>query len=227
MVIPRAPPPPSRRAILTSHPAEPSRRLLSAAAPSMPPRYQINTNGRPIILVGLMGCGKSTVGKELSRQTGMPLLDTDAVIEEQIGKSIPDIFAEYGEAHFRALETALLRYLDTQHDETRVPPIISTGGGTVIRDENRRLLRHIGFVVWLNVDVRILLQRTAGSNHRPLLQNADPEGTLRRLFNERRAAYAAASHLSLDCSHTNVFATARRICKAANRYFAALRRSHR
>lgn len=190
------------------------------------PRYPLNTNNRPIALVGLMGCGKSTVGKELSRQTGMPLLDMDTVIEEQIGKSIPDIFAESGEAHFRALETALLRYLaDRRYDSERRPPIISTGGGVVMREENRRLLRELGFVVWLNVDVRTLLQRTARSNHRPLLRNPDPEGTLRRLLAERAPAYAAAAHLSLNCTHTNAFATARRVCKAAARYFAALRRS--
>lgn len=190
------------------------------------PRYPLNTNNRPIALVGLMGCGKSTVGKELSRQTGMPLLDMDTVIEEQIGKSIPEIFSECGEAHFRALETALLRYLaERRYDGERKPPIISTGGGVVMREENRRLLRQLGFVVWLNADVRTLLQRTARSSHRPLLRNADPEGTLRRLLAERAPAYAATAHYSLDCTRTNAFATARRVCKAAARYFAALRRS--
>lgn len=72
----------------------------------------IDTHGRPIILVGMMGSGKTTVGKELSKLTGLPLLDMDSVIEEQIGKSIADIFREDGESRFRALETALLRYLE-------------------------------------------------------------------------------------------------------------------
>lgn len=190
----------------------------------MPPRFPINTNGRPIILVGLMGCGKTTVAKELSRQTGMPLLDMDAVIEEQIGKTIPEIFEEYGEAHFRALETALLRYLAEQSYTDRKPPIISTGGGVVMREENRELLRHLGFVVWLNVDLPLLLARTARGNNRPLLQTADPAAKMRQLLELRAPAYAATAHISLNCSHSNVFATARRVCKAANRYFAAIRR---
>lgn len=192
----------------------------------MPPRFPINTNGRPIILVGLMGCGKTTVARELSRQTGMPLLDMDAVIEEQIGKTIPEIFEEYGEGHFRALETALLRYLAKQSYTDRKPPIISTGGGVVMREENRELLRHLGFVVWLNVDLPLLLARTARGNNRPLLQTADPGAKMRQLLELRASAYAATAHISLNCSHSNVFATARRVCKAANRYFAAIRRAN-
>lgn len=192
----------------------------------MPPRFPINTNGRPIILVGLMGCGKTTVAKELSRQTGMPLLDMDAVIEEQIGKTIPEIFAECGEPHFRALETALLRYLAEQNYTDRKPPIISTGGGVVIREENRELLRRLGFVVWLNVDLPLLLARTARGSNRPLLQTTDPESKMRQLLEQRAPAYAATAHISLNCSHSNVFTTARRVCKAANRYFAALRRAN-
>ena len=192
----------------------------------MPPRFPLNTNGRPLILVGLMGCGKTTVARELSRQTGMPLLDMDAVIEEQIGKTIPEIFADLGEPHFRALETALLRYLADQHYTDRRPPIISTGGGVVMREENRRLLRRIGFVVWLNVDLPILMARTARGNNRPLLQTADPEARMPELLAPRAPAYAAAAHISLNCSHSNVFATARRVCKAAGRYFAALRRAN-
>lgn len=191
----------------------------------MAARYPINTNGRPIILVGLMGCGKTTVARELSRQTGMPLLDTDAVIEEQIGKSIPEIFEQYGESHFRALETALLRYLAEQTFEGKIPPIISTGGGIVVRPENRGLLRRLGFVVWLNVDLPILVARTARSTNRPLLLTEDPADRLKHLLAERAPAYAAAAHLSLNCSHSNIFTTARRVCKAANRYFAAIRRA--
>ena len=125
-----------------------------------------------------------------------------------------------------ALETALLRYLADQHYTDRRPPIISTGGGVVMREENRRLLRRIGFVVWLNVDLPILMARTARGNNRPLLQTADPEARMRELLAQRAPAYAAAAHISLNCSHSNVFATARRVCKAAGRYFAALRRAN-
>ena len=92
--------------------------------------------GRSIVLIGLMGCGKSTVGRELSRATGLPFLDTDLLIEEQVGMEIPRIFAERGESHFRALETTLLSYL-RDHPSPRSSGIIATGGGIVLHPKNR------------------------------------------------------------------------------------------
>lgn len=183
------------------------------------PIHPIDTKGRPIILIGLMGCGKTTVGKALSKRTGMPLLDTDAIIEEQIGKSIPDIFAEQGETHFRALETALLRYL--LYNPTPEPAIISTGGGIVVRPENRELLRMLGFTVWLNVSVNALLVRTAKSTNRPLLQNTDRRAVLQRLDAERRPFYKQSAHFWMDASHLDVNSVTVRVCEEAERFFAA------
>lgn len=165
-----------------------------------------------------MGCGKTTVGKIISKRTGMPLLDMDALIEEQVGKRISEIFAERGEAHFRALETALLRYL-LAHPQTP-PPVISTGGGVVVRAENRDLLRQLGCVVWLNVSVRSLLHRTSRSTNRPLLQTADPAATLHRLWEERSPLYAETAHITLHSSRLDVGEVSRRVCAQAERFFA-------
>ena len=175
----------------------------------------------PIILIGLMGCGKSTIGRELSKLTGLPLLDTDLVIEEQLGKSIPDIFAEFGEARFRALETALLRYLaDRSSAPDKRNCIISTGGGIVLKPENRSILRSLGFVVWLNVDVPALLARTARANNRPLLHNADRAATLTSLLLRRRPLYEATAHMRLNTTDTDIPTVTREIIHAAKLFYS-------
>lgn len=184
----------------------------------MVPTHPLDTKGRPIILIGLMGCGKSTIGKALSMRTGLPLLDTDAVIEEQIGKSIPDIFREEGETHFRNLETALLRYIEEKHSAAQ-PPIISTGGGIVGRAENRAILHRMGMVVWLNVNVGTLLMRTAHASNRPLLQTDDRRETLSRLLAERRPLYQETAHLQIDSARMDVNTVAHHICLVAERFF--------
>ena len=183
------------------------------------PIHPLDTKGRPIILVGLMGSGKTTVGKALSKRTGMPLLDTDAIIEEQIGKPVSEIFAQEGEGHFRSLETALLRYL--LYNPTPSPSIISTGGGIVVRPENRELLRKLGFTVWLNVSVNALLVRTARSTTRPLLMTTDRRAVFERLDSERRPFYKEAAHFWLEASRLDVNGVAVRVCQEAEKFFAA------
>lgn len=187
-----------------------------------PAEAVLNTQGRPIILIGLMGCGKTTVGKELSKKTGMPLLDMDSVIEEQIGKPIADIFRDEGEAHFRALETALLRYLESEEGSLFCRnSIISTGGGVVIREENREILRRLGFTVWLSVDVNILISRTMRNNNRPLLRRPDREEVLNQLLEQRSPLYEETAHLKLDSSHLDIPAVVREVHKAACSFFSA------
>ncbi len=155
---------------------------------------------RSIVLIGLMGCGKSTVGRELSRYTGLPLLDTDAIIEEQTGMDIPRIFAEQGEPRFRALETALLMYLRDNAGKC-TPSVIATGGGIILRPENRAILRTLGLVVWLDVDLPNLLTRTTRSQNRPLLQACDREDRLSSLLAVRSPLYAETAHLRINSSH--------------------------
>ncbi len=175
---------------------------------------------RPIVLIGLMGCGKTTVGRELSKELRMPFLDMDAVIEEQIGKPIPDIFRDEGEAHFRALETALLRYLLAQRGQRGAgEAIISTGGGVVLREENRRILRELGFCVWLDVEVPALIARTARSTNRPLLANANRRATLEQLTQERAPFYAQTAHLRLDSTRMDVNGVVLRVAEASRDFF--------
>lgn len=175
---------------------------------------------RSIILVGMMGCGKTTVGKELSKVLCLPLLDMDAVIEEQIGKPIPDIFKDEGEAHFRALETALLQYLES-FPENNLPAVISTGGGVVTRPENREILRRLGFVVWLDVDVRTLASRTSRATNRPLLKNVSRVATLRKLSEARAPMYQEVAHLRLRSSKMELHDIVRRIAAEAQIFFGS------
>ncbi|MFZ4764052.1 MAG: shikimate kinase [Roseimicrobium sp.] len=137
-----------------------------------------------IVLVGLMGSGKSTVGRLTAQSLGFSFVDTDQLIVEEAGLSIPDIFAKDGESGFRARETFALRSL-LGHQGL----VVATGGGIVTQTENRLLLRQLGFVVWLNADPLTLHQRTAHSHDRPLLRNDDPAGTLRMLYEVRRDLY--------------------------------------
>ncbi len=180
---------------------------------------ELSTDTLPvIILIGLMGCGKTTAGRELSKLLGKPFLDMDAVIEEQIGKPIPAIFREEGEGHFRALETALLRYLLSEEGQGAGAAIISTGGGVVLREENRALLRRMGFCVWLNVDVPTLITRTARSNNRPLLLNTDRRAVLEKLSEQRNPLYASTAHLRLDTSRMDIGSVVRSIAEAAQQF---------
>ena len=121
----------------------------------------MNAGDNAIALIGFMGAGKSAVGRELSRRTGWPRHDTDERIREQFGISIPDIFARHGEPAFRDAETALLKTL-----QRGLAGIVVTGGGIILREENVRLLREMGRIIWLDADEEILWQRA--SHHSPV-----------------------------------------------------------
>lgn len=154
-----------------------------------------------IILIGLMGCGKTTIGKELHRETDLPFTDTDQLIEHQTGMSIPQIFKMHGESHFRNLETDVLRQITAEGSQNR---IISTGGGITVRPENRELLKKLGFVVWLHTDVNTLYQRVSRCTSRPLLQDPDPKGVLARLMEERHPFYRETAHLAIDTANLHI-----------------------
>lgn len=178
-----------------------------------------HTHARSIVLIGLMGAGKSTVGRELSRTTGLSFLDTDSVIEEQTGMSIPDIFREKGERHFRLLETALLRYIAENAEKENDAHIISTGGGIVLQAENRELLRRLGFTVWLTADVPTLLARTARAQNRPLLQVENREAALEALMRQRAPLYQESAHLCLDSTGMKASEVVDAIIKQSQLYF--------
>lgn len=165
-----------------------------------------------IILIGLMGCGKTTIGKELNRETKLRFTDTDQQIERQAGMSIPQIFKTYGESHFRELETALLRQMQTGGKQSR---IISTGGGITIRPENRELLKKLGFVVWLHTDVDTLYQRISRCTNRPLLQTPNPRSVLEHLLEERHEFYRETAHLTIDTANLHIHEIAFGILESA------------
>ncbi len=148
-----------------------------------------------IVLIGFMGCGKSTVGRELHHRLGYPLVDMDQIIEQRVGKPITEIFADDGESVFRDMETALLRELS---DPAAPRRIISTGGGVVGRAENRALLRNLGYVVWLHAPAAVILKRTAKNHSRPLLHTEDPAAKIQALMEEREPLYQETAHLKLD-----------------------------
>ncbi len=147
---------------------------------------------RNLVLVGFMGSGKSSVGRILSSLTGFALVDTDTLVAREAGQSIPVIFKEHGEEHFRALETKVLQGL-----VGRIGLIVATGGGIITSAENRELLPQIGPVVWLDASPEHLYQRVKHSN-RPLLQTADPRRTLEELYAKRKSLYAGTAAVRID-----------------------------
>ena len=152
---------------------------------------------RNIVLVGFMGSGKSTLGRVLNQKLSYPLIDTDHLIEEQSAMSVSDIFASEGEDAFRTMETKLLEnMLESECNHH----IISTGGGMVLKPENRGLLRQLGFVVWLSCTDEETFERTSRNNKRPLLQCDDPMSLITRMLDERAPYYDEASHLKISTS---------------------------
>ena len=178
-----------------------------------------DTNCLPenIVLIGIMGCGKSTVGRELQVRLGYPLVDMDHEIERTAGKPITAIFAEEGEERFRDMETRLLKELAAPDCQRR---IVSTGGGVIGREENRRLLRSLGYVVWLDAPLPVILDRTAHSRHRPLLHTADPEAKLRALLDQRGPLYQETAHLKVDTAGLDSGEIATGILECARYFFS-------
>lgn len=172
---------------------------------------------RNLVLIGFMGCGKSTVGRDLQQLLGYPLVDMDHEIEQQAGTSIREIFEQRGEQAFRDLETDFLRHLVAYGTSRR---IISTGGGAIVREENRALLRQLGYVVWLNAPSEDILERTARHQHRPLLNGEDPAATIRRLQAERKPWYAETAHLRIDTGGLDSRELATGILESARYFFS-------
>lgn len=143
---------------------------------------------RSIVLIGMMGAGKSTIGRRLSIRLGLPFLDADAEIEAgHFGMSIPDIFEKYGEPYFRDGEVRVIaRLLDNG------PSVIATGGGAVMRQETRDRIREKAISIWLKVDADVIMRRVKRRSDRPLLHTADPEATVERLIREREPVYGQA-----------------------------------
>jgi shikimate kinase len=142
---------------------------------------------RPIVLVGLMGAGKSTVGRRLAKRLGLPFVDSDIEIEEASGASTAELFERFGEHDFRDGERRLVARL--VNGEVRV---IATGGGAFIDPRTRQLLNERAITVWLDAPIDVLAERTTRRDNRPLLKKGDRTEILARLSDERRDGYAEA-----------------------------------
>jgi shikimate kinase len=143
--------------------------------------------GRSIVLVGMMGAGKSTIGRRLAARLRLPFLDADAEIEAAAGMSIPDIFETHGEPHFRDGEARVIaRLLESG------PSVLATGGGAFMREETRTRIRARAVSIWLKADADTILKRVRRRADRPLLQTADPAATIGRLIDERHPVYQLA-----------------------------------
>ena len=167
-----------------------------------------------LVLVGFMGSGKSSVGRLAAKALGFQFTDTDQIVIDRAGRQISDIFETEGEAAFRGLETEAIESL--VHTERHV---VSTGGGAVLSEHNRLLLRALGFVVCLTASEDILFERVARNSKRPLLQTENPRATLSRLIQDRSALYQAAAHHTLDTTHLHQTAAVEALVTAARQAF--------
>ena len=147
-----------------------------------------------MVLVGLMGSGKSILGKQLASRLSLDLVDLDDEIVRQAGKTIPEIFQNEGEQAFRALESKLLADVLEQNDEQ----IIATGGGAILSAENRALMKKSGHVIWLDASPMVLAERIAGDTNRPLLDGVDPLFKMISLATQRNPLYAEVADLRVD-----------------------------
>ena len=143
--------------------------------------------GKTIVLVGMMGSGKTAVGTALAHQLGVPFVDSDEEIERAAQMTVAEIFARDGEPFFRARESEVIERL-----LSGPPGIVSTGGGAFVSDANRELIARLGVSVWLKVDLELLWNRVRHKNTRPLLRTADPKKTLATLLEGRVPAYSKA-----------------------------------
>jgi len=192
----------------------------SPAPESLPQDAEIASalGKRCIVLIGMMGAGKSTIGRRLAARLRLPFTDADTEIEAaHAGMTIPEIFATHGEPYFRDGEARVIaRLLEGG------PAVIATGGGAFMREETRGRVRDKAVSVWLKADADVIMKRVRRRSDRPLLQNADPEGTVARLLEEREPLYRTAdlTILSRDVPHDKIVeecieALHARLCAAA------------
>lgn len=174
---------------------------------------------RCIVLIGMMGAGKSTIGRRMAARLRLPFVDADTEIETAAGMSIPDIFETHGEPHFRDGEARVIaRLLDGG------PAVIATGGGAFMREDTRRRIREKAVSIWLKADADVILRRVRRRNDRPLLHADDPAAVIARLIEERYPVYAEADLTlhSRDVRHEDIVEE----CVAALRAHAHLDEPH-
>ena len=142
---------------------------------------------RSVVLVGLMGAGKSTIGKRLAQFLGVSFVDADAEIETAARMTIPELFDRYGEAEFRGLERRVIRRVLRTG-----PKVLATGGGAFMNEQTRKAISRAGVSVWLKAELDVLMERVGRKSNRPLLQTADPRATMQALMDTRYPVYGLA-----------------------------------
>ena len=185
-----------------------------AAPPASPPPARA---GRSIVLVGLMGSGKSAIGRRLALLLGLPFRDADAEIEHAAGCTVAEFFERHGEPEFRLGERRVIRRL-----LAGPPCVLATGGGAFMDPETRAAIRAEATSVWLRCTLATLVRRTASRNHRPLLRQGDPETILARLMEQRYPVYAEAD-VHVHCGDDSPDVTTGRVAAALSRYTPPLR----
>jgi shikimate kinase len=169
---------------------------------------------KTIVLVGLMGAGKTCIGKRLAHRLGRPFVDADHEIEAAAGCSIEDIFECHGEAEFRAGERRVISRLLAESGQ-----VLATGGGAFMNEETRSEILANAISIWLRADLDLLVRRTSRRNNRPLLKRGDPRTILARLMEERYPVYAEAD-IVVDCMDGPPEATVDRVMSALENYLA-------
>ena len=162
-----------------------------------------------------MGSGKTSIGRLVAKKLGFQFVDTDAVVVERAGMQVAEIFAGRGESWFRDQETSALESMSILNRS-----VISTGGGIVLREENRALLRSLGFVVWLTASEDVIFERVSRNKRRPLLQTDDPRKTVQELLAQRLDFYESVSRFTLDTSVLSHETAAESIIAEARRAFS-------
>lgn len=176
----------------------------------MEPQFHID---RAIVLIGMMGAGKSAIGRRLAERLGVGFVDADAEIEAAAGMTIEEIFATLGEPEFRRGEREVIRRL-----VTGMPRVVATGGGAWMDMQTRETVGRAGVSVWLRAEFDVLWARVSRRSHRPLLKTADPQGTLKGLMTTRNPVYALAD-ITVDSDDSPKDATVNRVLAALEPLF--------
>jgi len=183
---------------------------LAPAPPMSAPRASFNGKdlSRPIVMIGMMGAGKSAIGRRLAQRLGLPFVDADAEIERAAGCTIEEIFEKHGEAVFRDGERRVIaRLLEGPVG------VLATGGGAFMDPETRARIRGRAITVWLKADLDTLIERVSRRTHRPLLKNSDPRDVLTRLMAQRNPIYAEAD-ITVETGNSPTAATVERVIEA-------------
>lgn len=166
--------------------------LQATIDPETVRRVAASLDGKSLVLIGLMGAGKTTIGRRLATRLNIHFIDADQEIEKAAGCTIADIFKEFGEVHFRDGERRVIARLLNDG-----PQVLATGGGAFMNEQTRTAIQEKGISIWLKADIEILMKRVSRRSHRPLLHNDDPRAVMQRLMDERYPVYAHAA-LTID-----------------------------